>query len=107
MPNKKITFVKSDIVREMQGHFQEIPNNDVERIVDKIFQYLINSLAEGRSIELRNWGMLSVKSMKERRARNPRSGQEITVPAKKKVKWKSSKNLNYRLNFSKGDKIEE
>ena len=97
----KKTYVKSDIVKDLHGHFQAIPNNDVERIVDKIFQYLGNAVSEGRSIEIRSWGTLHIKDMGEREGRNPATGEKIIVPPKRKIRWKSSKLLNYRLNKEK------
>ena len=97
MPDKK-TFVKSDIVKELQGHFQAIPNNDVERIVDSIFKYLGNALAEGRNIEIRGLGTFKVKKMPARNARNPKTGESIMIEEKNKLKWKSSKLLNFRIN---------
>ena len=41
----KKTYVKSDIVKTLQGHYQKIPNTDVERIVESIFKYLGNALS--------------------------------------------------------------
>ena len=94
----KKTYVKSDIVKDLQGHFQQIPNNDVERIVDSVFKYLGNALSSGRSIEIRGLGTFKVKKMEARNARNPRTGETIQIEEKNKVKWKSSKLLNYRIN---------
>ena len=101
MPDKK-TFVKSDIVKELQGHFQAIPNHDVERIVDSIFKYLGNALAEGRNIEIRGLGTFKVKKMPARNARNPKTGEPIRIEEKNKLRWKSSKLLNYRINRKEG-----
>ena len=105
MPDKK-TFVKSDIVKELQGHFQAIPNNDVERIVDSIFKYLGNALAEGRNIEIRGLGTFKVRKMPARNARNPKTGEAIRIEEKNKLRWKSSKLLNYRIN-RKEEPLEE
>ena len=105
MPDKK-TFVKSDIVKELQGHFQAIPNNDVERIVDSIFKYLGNALDEGRNIEIRGLGTFKVKKMPARNARNPKTGEAIRIEEKNKLRWKSSKLLNYRIN-RKEEPLEE
>ena len=96
----KKTFVKSDIVKLLQGSFQKIPNNDVERIIDAIFKYLSNSLSEGRNIEIRGLGTFKIKKMSPRNARNPKTGEQIKIAEKNKVKWKSSKLLNFRINKS-------
>ena len=105
MPDKK-TFVKSDIVKELQGHFQAIPNHDVERIVDSIFKYLGNALAEGRNIEIRGLGTFKVKKMPARKARNQKTVEAIRIEEKNKLRWKSSKLLNYRIN-RKEEPLEE
>jgi len=94
----KNTFVKSDIVKDLQGHFQAIPNNNVEKIVESIFKYLGNALAEGRNIEIRGLGTFKIKRMPARNARNPKTGESIMIEEKKKLKWKSSKLLNFRIN---------
>ena len=94
----KNTFVKSDIVKDLQGHFQAIPNNNVEKIVESIFKYLGNALAEGRNIEIRGLGTFKIKRMPARNARNPRTGESIMIEEKNKLKWKSSKLLNFRIN---------
>ncbi len=94
----KNTFVKSDIVKDLQGHFQAIPNNNVEKIVESIFKYLGNALAEGRNIEIRGLGTFKIKKMPARNARNPKTGESIMIEEKNKLKWKSSKLLNFRIN---------
>ena len=96
----KNTFVKSDIVKDLQGHFQAIPNNNVEKIVESIFKYLSNALSEGRNIEIRGLGTFKVKKMPARNARNPKTGESIMIEEKNKLKWKSSKLLNFRINKS-------
>ncbi len=103
MSNEKKTSVKSDLIRDLQGHFQDLKNQDVERICESIFKYLGNELAMGREIEIRQFGTIRVKKMPSRVGRNPKSGQVITVEEKNKVKWKSSKVLNSRINKSESN----
>ena len=94
----KKTYVKSDIVKTLQGHYQKIPNTDVERIVESIFKYLGNALSEGKNIEIRGLGTFKIKNMPERNARNPKTGEAIIIERKNKIKWKTSKLLNQRIN---------
>ena len=101
----KKTYVKSDIVKTLQGHYQKIPNSDVERIIETIFKYLGNALSEGRNIEIRGLGTFKIKNMPERNARNPKTGEKIIIARKNKVKWKTSKILNETIN--KGLNIEK
>ena len=94
----KKTYVKSDIVKTLQGYYQEIPNADVERIVESIFKYLGNALSDGKNIEIRGLGTFKVKNMPERNARNPKTGEAIFIKWKNKIKWKTSKLLNQKIN---------
>jgi nucleoid DNA-binding protein len=103
----KNTFVKSDLVKELHGHFKEIPYNRVEQVVDTLFRYLSNQLAEGKNIELRYFGRFKVKQMQSRKGRNPATGETLTIEPKKKVSWKSSKHLNHLINGESVENIEE
>ena len=78
----KKTYVKSDIVKTLQGNFQKIPNTDVERIVETVFKYLANALSEGKNIEIRGLGTFKIKKMPERNARNPKTGEAILIGEK-------------------------
>ena len=97
----KRNYVKSDLINSIQLKYDKIPLRDIERIIDIIFKHLTNSLASGSSIELRNFGCWRIKNMKPKIARNPKTGEKISVGEKKKIYWKSSKVLNQRINKSK------
>ena len=103
----KKTYVKSDIVKTLQGNFQKIPNTDVERIVETVFKYLGNALTDGKNIEIRGLGTFKIKDMPERNARNPKTGETIIIIRKNKIKWKTSKLLNHRINKDKDETIKE
>ena len=103
----KKTYVKSDIVRTLQGNFQKIPNIDVERIVESLFKYLGNALSDGKNIEIRGLGTFKIKNMPERNARNPKTGETIIIERKNKIKWKTSRLLNQRINRDRDRICEE
>ena len=95
---EKKTFVKKELIQEMQCKYPKILNADIEKIVENIFKYLSNQLASGHNIEIRGFGMLKTKITKPRIARNPKTGASVEVPSKRKVSWKSSKLLNLTIN---------
>jgi integration host factor subunit beta len=69
----------------------------VTAIVQRIFDGIIETLlAEGR-IELRNFGVFEVKKRKPRRARNPRTGEKVKVPAKLVVTFKPGREMGLRI----------
>jgi nucleoid DNA-binding protein len=60
---------------------------------------LVKSEIIGRSVELRNFGRFSLKEIKAKyNARNPKTGEIIFVPEKKKVSFKMSKYLKQEIN---------
>jgi nucleoid DNA-binding protein len=65
----------------------------VQRILDGITETL---LSEGR-IELRNFGVFEVKERRPRRARNPRTGDRVNVPAKRVVTFKPGREMGKRV----------
>src|SRR5262245_40463953 len=65
----------------------------VQRVFDGITETLLN---EGR-IELRNFGVFAVRKRKPRRARNPRTGEQVAVPAKLVVTFKPGRDMEERV----------
>jgi nucleoid DNA-binding protein len=68
----------------------------VQRVFDRIVETLAN---EGR-IELRNFGVFEVKRRKARQARNPRTGVKVSVPEKMVVTFKPGKEMEERISQS-------
>ena len=61
---------------------------DVKRVIQRTFDHLVHSLTEGKTIELRNFGVFKVRQRAPRRGRNPKTGQEVPVPSKRVVVFK-------------------
>lgn len=61
---------------------------DVKRIVQKALDAIVAALAEGKTVELRNFGIFKVKSRRGRTGRNPRTGEKVPVPPKRVVAFK-------------------
>ena len=70
---------------------------DVKRIAQMTLEGIIDALVEKGRIELRNFGVFEVRTRKSRRARNPRTGQEVIVPSRKVVSFKPGKLMEVRV----------
>ena len=70
----------------------------VERIVNTVFEEIIEALAKGDRVELRGFGAFSVKERDARVGRNPRTGEAVKVEDKKVPFFKTGKLLRDRLN---------
>ena len=59
-------------------------------VVDTLFKAMRESLIDGNRIEIRGFGVLGVKDTKPKpAARNPRTGEIVYVPARKKSYFKA------------------
>ncbi len=83
-------MTKKDIVRTISEEVG-LTQQQTKEIVQKTFDAIIDSLLRDGRIELRNFGVFEVKSRAARRARNPRTGEEVTVPKKHVVTFKPGK----------------
>ena len=61
--------------------------------VDTVFDSISKALSEGDSFTLIGFGTFSISERAERKGRNPQTGEEITIAAKKVVKFKPGKKL--------------
>ena len=61
---------------------------EVKRVVQRLLDLLIANLKEGKTVELRNFGVFKVRQRAPRRGRNPKTGQEVPVPSKRVVVFK-------------------
>ena len=90
-------MTKADIV-ELIAEKTGFTNRDVKVVVEGLLQEISNSLVAGNHIEIRGFGTFKVKNHKAKKARNPKTGQEVVVPARKKAFFKVSRELNKMLN---------
>ncbi|OAI41498.1 hypothetical protein AYO40_00245 [Planctomycetaceae bacterium SCGC AG-212-D15] len=80
-------MTKKEIVRAMALKV-DLPGVTVLEAVQMPFDGITETLVREGGIELRNFGIFQVKKRKERKARNPRTGETVMVPAKNVVVFK-------------------
>lgn len=59
---------------------------------------IIDSLANGNTVELKGFGTFSLKERAERQGRNPKTGETITIPAQKTPHFKAGKAFKDAVN---------
>ena len=91
-------MIKSELVQIVAQHNPHLYHRDVERLVNTVLDEIIGALASGNRVELRGFGAFSIKQRKSRRGRNPRTGEQVMVDAKKVPFFKTGKELRDRLN---------
>ncbi len=71
---------------------------DSRKALDAFIEATESALKKGDKISLVGFGSFGVSERVERKGRNPQSGAEITIPAKKMVKFKAGADLEKKLN---------
>ena len=86
-------MIKQDIVHHVIER-TGLPRTKAEAAVDTVFEGLKQALAAGERIELRGFGVFSVRARKTGIGRNPRTGTEVSIAPGKAVRFKPGKELH-------------
>jgi nucleoid DNA-binding protein len=89
-------MTKAELVEEVANQ-TGVSKNHTALIVDEMLEAICRALSEGRHLEIRGFGTFKVRERRARRARNPRSGTEVMVPAKIVPVFKPSKELKAQV----------
>ena len=91
-------MTRSELIQKLAEKNPHLYLRDVETIVDTTFDEITEALIRGDRVELRGFGTFSVKERNARTGRNPRTGESVTVDAKRLPFFKTGKGLRERLN---------
>lgn len=61
--------------------------------VETAFETIRQALSRGEKVVVSNFGTFRVKSRQPRVGRNPKTGEQVSVPSRRGVRFKASKNL--------------
>ena len=99
-------MTKSDLILRLAerlnnpalGLNSQVVQRDCEVSVRLLLDAMMRSLIRGDRIDIRGFGTFSVNVRPPRVGRNPKSGQEVAVPAKRVPHFKPGKDLRLRVN---------
>jgi DNA-binding protein HU-beta len=86
------SLIKLDIINEVVNR-TGITKTKAEQAVESVFDTMKKALREGDRIELRGFGIFTVRPRKTGIGRNPRTGAEVAIPPGKAVRFKPGKEL--------------
>lgn len=95
-------MIRSELIQKIAEENPHLYQRDVERIVNTVFDEIIEAMARGDRVELRGFGAFSVKKRDARVGRNPRTGETVQVEQKAVPFFKTGKLLRDRLNGKEG-----
>ena len=87
-------MMENEMVKRICEHTEITgPRKEVKEIIKIFLQEIREELKKGEKVSLKDLGTLSPKETKARKGRNPRTGEEIEIPARKTVVFKASPNF--------------
>jgi integration host factor subunit beta len=86
-------MTRSDLVAALAERFAQLTHRDTEFAVKTILDAMADALAKGHRIEIRGFGSFSISRRPPRVGRNPRSGEQVTIPEKLVPHFKPGKAL--------------
>ncbi len=90
-------MTKADLVDGV-SRAVEMSRKDSEVIVETVFESIVRALHQEDKIEIRGFGSFRTRQRKRRLGRNPKTGAQVKVPAKRVPYFKPSKELKDLVN---------
>ena len=91
-------MIRSELIQKLAEENPALSLQEVERIVDLFFKEIVDRLSSGGRVELRGFGAFTTRPRDARTGRNPRTGEQVPVCAKRVPYFKPGKEMRERLN---------
>ena len=92
-----MSLTKVDIIDSIYEKIG-IPKKDCVSIVESVFEIIKDDLDKGNDVMISGFGKWTVKAKKKRKGRNPQTGKELMVDARKVVTFRPSQMLKATVN---------
>ncbi|MDD4881891.1 MAG: integration host factor subunit beta [Gallionellaceae bacterium] len=92
-------MTKSELINRLAERNPHLVAADAELAVKTILDAMMQSLLEGKRIEIRGFGSFSLNYRPPRVGRNPKTGEKVTVAGKHVPHFKAGKELRDRVDF--------
>jgi integration host factor subunit beta len=90
-------MTKSELIEKLSYAAGSLNKKVAEVVVNTIFDSISDALVGGDRVEIRGFGSFTVRERNAREARNPKSGEIVSIPAKKTPFFKTGKELRARV----------
>lgn len=91
-------MTKASLIDKVSENVEGLTRKQTEIVVETFFESIRDALSRGEKVELRGFGNFKLKTRNPRKARNPRTGESVEVPAKRVLHFKPGKELRDMLN---------
>jgi integration host factor subunit alpha len=91
------TMTKNDIIQNIHKNLG-YSKKDSAQLVENVFEIIKENLTRGEKIKISGFGSFTVKEKQAQKGRNPQTGDEIEIGARKVLTFKPSQVLRKALN---------
>ena len=91
IPNKKLSFVKSYLIRELSKNYPNFLKKDLIKLFDIAIYEMQEALKRKERVELRDLFTIEPRIQKARISRNPKTNEKVKTPEKNAILFKASK----------------
>lgn len=84
-------MTKADIARIVYERHGGISNREAARLVEIIFESIKSKLGSGEKVQITGFGTFVIRQKRERRGRNPQTGEEMLIRPRRSVVFRPSK----------------
>ncbi|WP_319404516.1 integration host factor subunit alpha [uncultured Desulfosarcina sp.] len=92
-----MALTKKDIAEKIQNELGFLRKQSVE-IVETLLELIKSTLGSGDDVLVSGFGKFCVREKNERKGRNPATGEDAILPARRVVTFKCSGNLREKVN---------
>ena len=91
-------MIRSELIQKIADEHPDLSQREVERIVNTIFEEVIEAMARGDRVELRGFGVFSVHDQTGYTTVSPSPGEPLQVAPQRQVHFKAGAQLKAKLN---------
>jgi len=85
-------MTKSEFIEKVANEAQ-VEKKDVKKVLEAYTNVIVSTLKAEKKVKLPGLGVFAVKDRQARMGRNPKTGEQIQIPAKRVVKFRVAKDI--------------
>ena len=91
-----MTITKANLVEKISNRLG-LSKAESQNLVENFFEILSNSLENGEDVKISGFGNFELREKKSRPGRNPKTGEEVAISARRVVTFKPGQKLRSRV----------
>ncbi|WP_281276270.1 HU family DNA-binding protein [Fluviispira sanaruensis] len=108
MTKRKVSTVStSALTVEVSTRFDQLPKKLTKEVIAAFLDAIEDHVAAGKKVRIDKLGILQVKDRAARKGRNPQTGEEIKIPASKKVSFRVASSLKEKVGVKRKSSVKK